>query len=88
MSHGSRARDGQIVRLVADLEVSKEKKFGPVQQPLGVVSGRVGETWQETMATTREKKRGNCVFTPVLNSNCDFTPTFFDFAFFTLTVHK
>jgi len=38
------------------LEVSKEKKFGPVQQPLGVVSGRVGETWQETMATTRKKK--------------------------------
>jgi len=28
--------------------------------------------------------RGNCVFTPVLNSNCDFTPTFFDFAFLPL----
>ena len=45
-----------LVALAADLEVSKEKKFGPVQQPLGVVSGRVGETWQETMATTRKKK--------------------------------
>ena len=31
-----------LVALAADLEVSKQRKFGPVQ-PLGVVSGRVGE---------------------------------------------
>ena len=29
-------------------------------------------------------KWGYCVFTPVLNSNCDFTPIFFDFAFLPL----
>jgi len=30
------------------------------------------------------KKRSNCVLTPVLNLNCDFTPTFFHFAFLPL----
>jgi len=28
--------------------------------------------------------RGNCVFTPILNFNCDFTSTFFHFAFLPL----
>jgi len=30
------------------------------------------------------KKRSNCVLTPVLNLNCDFTPTFFHFTFLPL----